>query len=463
MRNKLMAGAILALALDVTSAAAQSIAQLGGPANPPSASFTGQQFVDSRGCVFLRAGFGNRVNWVPRVDRNHKPLCGFPPTGGTQVAAAIQADMAPDTAATLPQASANSPDRSQPVAQPSPAPAPTVIAAPHSGAPLASTSLLATALPTPTPTPTSARPSAAPAPTVISSNSPATPAVAATPRRGFFLGALFGGAFGGNGGAGAVVPLAAQPVSPGPAYQTAAALGIPQVACPLAAPQLDRVQLRDGGTALVCTTGNGTLNGWLPPSFPQGANFGAALNPLFSRNAMTGAVILSSGDLTLTAASPLPVAVRVVSKPPKGYKIAWKDDRLNPMRAIGTAQGQAQQDLIWTRTVPAFQVGARVRPGILLLRPRLQTTVSTMSAPESASRAGGAGLRVQIGTFGQPGNAQAAAARLAALGLPVATGHLTRGGQAQQVVYAGPFGSLDAARAALAAVRAAGFADAFVN
>ena len=457
MRNKLMTGAIAALALDVTAAAAQSIAQLGGPANPPSASFTGQQFVDSRGCVFLRAGFGNRVNWVPRVDRNRKPLCGFPPTGGTQVAAAIQADMAPDPAATSPQPSGLPPARSQPVAQPSAAPAPTVIATPRSGAPLAATFMLATALPT------TARPSPAPDPTVISRNSPATPAVVAAPRRGFFLGAIFGEAFASEGGAGAVIPPAARPVSPGPAYQTAAAPGIPQVACPLAAPQLDRVQLRGGGTALVCTLGNGTLDGWLPPSFPQGSNFGAALNPLFSRNAMTGAVILSSGELTLTAASPLPIAARVLPKPPKGYKIAWKDDRLNPMRALGTAQGQAQQDLIWTRTVPAFQVGAGVQPGFLVRRPRLQTTVSTMSAPETAPRPGDAGLRVQIGTFGQPGNAQGAAARLAALGLPVAMGHLTRGGHALQVVYAGPFGSAEAAGAALSAVQAAGFSDAFVN
>ena len=99
MLSKVFAGAILATVFSATIIPAQSIAQLGGPSNYPPAGFTGQQFVDARGCVFLRAGFGHTVNWVPRVSRDHKPICGFPPTFGAAVAAAVQADMAPQAAA----------------------------------------------------------------------------------------------------------------------------------------------------------------------------------------------------------------------------------------------------------------------------------------------------------------------------------------------------------------------------
>ena len=70
---------------------------------------------------------------------------------------------------------------------------------------------------------------------------------------------------------------------------------------------------------------------------------------------------------------------------------------------------------------------------------------------------------MQVGSFGLPSNAEGAANRLAALGLPVATGHITRGGKALQIVYAGPFATDAEAQAALAAVRGAGFGDAFVN
>ena len=225
--------------------------------------------------------------------------------------------------------------------------------------------------------------------------------------------------------------------------------------------------LRNGGTAFVCTQGDGTLNGWLPPNFPQGANFGAALSPLLAANAMEGTAGLGTGgSYGLTTPRPQSAASNAIPKPPIGYKLAWEDDRLNPLRGVGTAQGQAQQDLIWTRRVPAGLVAAQPLP--LLPRwvlPVLQTNVSTMSAPvaRAAAPAAPGGRMVQIGSYGQPANAQGAARRLATLGLPVATGQITTGSKALQIVYAGPFATNSEAEAALSAARGAGFGDAFLN
>ncbi len=52
-----------------------------GPAEPPPASFAGQQYVDGNGCAFLRAGTPAQTLWIPRINREGKPLCGFPPSG----------------------------------------------------------------------------------------------------------------------------------------------------------------------------------------------------------------------------------------------------------------------------------------------------------------------------------------------------------------------------------------------
>lgn len=75
------------MALPVMS---QTLSSLGGPAELPPASFTADQYVDSRGCVFIRAGYGGQETWVPRVSRDRQPLCGYEPSlpGGTAVASA---------------------------------------------------------------------------------------------------------------------------------------------------------------------------------------------------------------------------------------------------------------------------------------------------------------------------------------------------------------------------------------
>ncbi|WP_431300855.1 SPOR domain-containing protein [Tabrizicola sp. BL-A-41-H6] len=51
------------------------------PAETPPATFAGQQYVDSAGCLFLRAGSKGETVWVPRVARDGGVLCGFPPSG----------------------------------------------------------------------------------------------------------------------------------------------------------------------------------------------------------------------------------------------------------------------------------------------------------------------------------------------------------------------------------------------
>jgi len=68
--------AAVGLVQGVSSAAAQ----LRGPAVPPPADFTGMQFIDQTGCLFLRAGHGASTVWVPMVNDQHKAICGLTPT-----------------------------------------------------------------------------------------------------------------------------------------------------------------------------------------------------------------------------------------------------------------------------------------------------------------------------------------------------------------------------------------------
>ena len=299
-------------------------AQTDGPAELPSVEYQGQSYVDSKGCIFLKAGYGGEASWVPRVSQDRKPICGQTPTNA--------------------------------VAKVSDAAATAVPAAPKTRV-----------------------------------KKPKRHAVAAH------------------------VPV--------------------KIGCPISVPVARRYATTDGGSVVICTAKNGSLTGARSPIYPSGSGVGAAL----SDKRFSGVTIPLPQGRTVAGAA---------LSPPPGYERAWKDDRLNPLRGIGTAQGQAAQDKIWTRDVPAKAVVARASPAA-------RSAVIT--------DAGTGAFYVQVGTFGQPSNADGSSARLKALGLPVSRAKVSSRGRSLQVVYAGPFSSAPEARAALAVARKSGFSDAFLR
>jgi hypothetical protein len=398
MLFKVVTVAILAAVCAPAAAISQSIAQIGGPAELPPASFTSQQYVDSRGCVFMRVDSGGQRRWYPRVNRDHKPVC----NPGGRVVAQVAADEPP-------------PVMAAPVMRAAPAPV-----------------------------------MRAPMPTVASRMMPPPQPRLMAP-----------------------VAVAQAPVVPvRPTYQAVTPSGPPRgkIGCYTNAPVAEVVRLRNGGTAVMCTRGDGTSGGWRPPIYLAGSPPGIALrDPVQVARNDTGAGRLApessytSGRVRTYAAAQTEFAV------PPGYKKAWKDDRLNPLRGQGTEAGQMAQDQIWTRKVPAKLVADVERKKLRRVASG-SVTMSTMNAPAAPARVAMASTSpasgrayVQIGSFGVASNAAGATARLRAMGLPVAKSKLTKGGQTLQIVLAGPFGSAAEAQTALRMARQAGFGDAFLR
>ena len=59
------------------------------PAEAPPAAFKGRQFVDSTGCVFLRATISGKGQWLPLLAANDQPICAQVPTVGVKTAAPL--------------------------------------------------------------------------------------------------------------------------------------------------------------------------------------------------------------------------------------------------------------------------------------------------------------------------------------------------------------------------------------
>lgn len=364
---KLLSAAIFAAAFGAVYAGAVTFDEVDGPAEYPPSSFAGAQYVDSGGCVFMRAGYAGQVTWVPRVTRDRKVICGQRPTFGS-------APSAPVIAA---------------------APAPRVAPAPTGrvGRPMETIA-------------TTTAPPRITAPAAVRTGGP-------DPRS--YAGARVV----------TTAPAAAPVAQPRGVAMAAAPVG--QTACPNRSLVAQRFMLADGRHAIRCV--------------PQ------------SEYPVTYATAVQIAAMPQGFVQAVPVAV------PPGYKPAWKDDRLNPMRGVGTPAGDAQMAQVWTDKVPMRAVRQQVR----VVQAAPQVTVSSRSAQVGAAPVQAAGGHyVQVGTFGEPANAAGAAARLRATGLPVATGKIQKSGRAMQIVMLGPLAPADVA-GALSAARRAGFADAYVR
>lgn len=65
------------------------------PAETPPSNFTVKQYVDSKGCAFIRVGFSGPARWVPRVTRQRRQVCGLAPSLSSNERTQVAASQAP--------------------------------------------------------------------------------------------------------------------------------------------------------------------------------------------------------------------------------------------------------------------------------------------------------------------------------------------------------------------------------
>lgn len=451
-------------AISASGVSAQSLTRDAGPAEIPPASFKGSQYVDSKGCVYIRAGVDGNTNWVPRVSRARKVVCGLSPSiaPGTAVAAAPKpaapveigvnsvSPKSPTTAAATPvvrparrtvaEALAPKPVKtvaSKPAVR-RPAPAPVVRAAPKR---IART---------------------APLPTQVK---PQIVRVAPQP-----------------------APVAVQPQRVVVRSNTAAA-GSCQGASSVS-------QRYIGGRGVTVRCGPQTTAFQYPAS--------GAKNRVIYRN-QAGQIVTNvnpNARIVPRHVYEQQQAARVNTPTPNGYRTVWTDDRLNTKRAHQTPAGKASTEVVWSNTVPRRLIVRYTGRDVTRSFPGLRypfTSLAQQAAAEKqavstgtpvVSSQGGVAKRtvrkqpakvqarataprkpaqvagknfVQVGTFGVASNAQNTANRLQRMGLPVRIGKFTRGGKQMRIVLAGPFASPAHTNGALTALKNAGFRDAFAR
>ena len=421
------------------------------PAEFPPASFTGSQYVDSRGCIFVRAGIAGSTTWVPRVSSSRQNLCGATPTfaNGAAPQTTAQAAMPPGAILITPQQT--------PTASPT-----------------------AQARPAQLATPQPARVAATP-PRVLA---PTQPQAQPQPRMV-------------NARMAPQAPVMIE--RPGKPMQTVASITTP--------PTIGRAaQAQQQTTSANRCAAAGVRCG---PQTQDPVGYRSGTGPIVA----TPGMVVHRSDLhrldPQTRIVPRHVAemqaqVIGANVVPKGYRPVWTDDRLNPLRAHGTVAGQKAMELVWTDTVPRrlidrstgrdmtaynpnvvypyTDLATQTRAGVLAaqnvtvstsgrvqeqpkLKPRQQAPVAQVAtrstqqpAPQNLSS-----RFVQVGAFANPANADGAVRRLQTAGLPVSTYNVTRKGTSMRVVLAGPFESSAGLSQGLGIARSAGFGDAFAR
>ncbi|WP_372886217.1 SPOR domain-containing protein [Shimia sp.] len=456
--TRAIAISVIAASLGLGAAVeAQSLKNVDTPSEFPPASYQGRQYVDSKGCVYIRAGVDGATTWVPRMTRSRKVVCGFKPT---VVNAAPGATAAPrlDKNVVVIQPAAP-PGGSATVATAArPAPKPTA-AKPRVAQPVVIRPAAQPAAARPPATPPAKPPAAKPQP----APKPVATARAASPKAGTTT--LWDWS---------TTPSGRQSATPATAA-TAAPKPKPAAASPRRT--LDPTPRRSG-VASPCREGLARTSKHVVRCGPQselpytpGTGNPTAPPPriIYQRQGgLSGPASPAPG--TIVRQGEIASTVRVVPRHvyearllanddaavPEGYRRVFDDGRLNPHRAEQTFAGKAAMDAIWGEKLPRKLKPATAAPGAL-------SVVSTRSAPaEKALRIGGQNY-VQVQTYRDPAAAQAAAQSLRAGGMPVRIGKYSRDGQVYRMVLVGPYDGAGRAAAVAEQLRRGGYGDAFLR
>ncbi len=394
------------------------------PANFPPASYQGRQFVDNRGCVYIRAGVDGAVTWVPRVSRSRQQVCGQSPTFGQTVAAPA-------------------------VPAPAPAPAPQAAQRPVQ---ITATPPKQTTAPKRTAT-TSAAPKMAPKATMRRVvRAPASKPVAAQPPRVVRR-----------------VPAPqqrvvtkAKPVATAPNGAKVLPMGpikVPaQIAC-------------ESGKTYRIVAGKKTPIRCGPQKAPHATiirrgDAPTGKNVYYNRGSYDDSNLTLSPDTMIVPDHVYEQRDTLVAHVPKGYRPAWSDDRLNPWRAYQSVQGHADTQKVWTNTVPRKLVTQarrhEVKQPIIVGKATEPVALVPVVSTKGHVKAKYARW-IEVGAFSTEHKAKAAAHRLNSAGLSVRMGKHARNGKTFAILRVGPYASPDALDKALNRVHGTGYTQAYIR
>ncbi len=475
--TRVIAVTIIGATFGLTSLQAQTLRKAAPPAEFPPASFKGKQYVDSRGCIYIRAGIDGNVTWVPRVARDRRQVCGYKPTavaGGSTRSTTKQA--AAPTVITNPSGPTAAP--AKPKAQPKPkTAAATTVAAPKPKTTTTTRTTTTTTRTTTAPATTAARTTRKPVPTIATTTvapktqkttRPVAPTTAIAPRtvpasNGCSNASSFSQQFINKKGV-RCGPQAESPVTPGRGgSRNSSELIAPATSATGATTQV--AQLTPNTRVVrrhVYQNRHNTTNVSVPKGY----------RPVWKDDRL-------NQHRAERTARPSVVSGTYIA--PNGYRaVEREDDRLNPNRGVRTAAGDAQTDQIWQRTIPRSLIPLEQTPPVVTLpegavaysdaasAPTL-FRISTRSAPDASvaqAKPTPTATRsswVRVATFKTDEQARQVAQSFASQGLPMRLGTVKRKGTAYRVVLAGPFGSSKQTQSALSQVRSAGYNNAKVS